>query len=149
MPPSFLVLSRANAAIYEPRGTEVCISISDPGDLPLPLSPRFKSVLRLTFSDIGEASRLHRPGDRLFGAEHAMQTIEFIARWHDVEQIVIHCTAGMSRSPGLALGICELQRWPVEELERAHPSWNRWVRKEFVRVGRTIGWQGMHDARGR
>ena len=66
-----------------------------------------------------------------------MRTIEFINHWQDVDQIVIHCTAGMSRSPGLALGICELRRWPIEELQRKHPSWNKWVQKEFVRVGRT------------
>src|SRR4029079_2036751 len=140
MPPSFLVLSRANAAVYEPRGTEVCISITDPGDVPIPLSPKFKAVLRLAFSDIGEATRLHRTGDRLFAAEHVTETLDFISRWRDVDQVVIHCTAGRSSSPGLSLGICQLRSWPAEELQRRHPSANRWVQKEFVRVGREIAW---------
>ena len=136
MPPRFLVLSRENAAAYEPVRTEVCISITDPRDLPVALSARFQAVLRLSFSDIGEATRLHRDSDVLFAPEHAARIMDFVRRWADVDQIVIHCTAGISRSPGVGLGICELQGWPVEELQRKHPAWNKWVRKELVRAGR-------------
>ena len=136
MPPTFLILSRDNAAAYEPGRKEVCISISDPSDLPVPFSPKFAAVLRLSFSDIGEATRLHRAGDVLFDAEHAKRTIEFIKRWNAVDQIVVHCRAGMSRSPAIALAICDLQHWPVEDLERRFPGWNKWVRREFGRVSR-------------
>src|SRR4029078_3276918 len=116
MPPSFLVLSRASAAVYEPRGTEVCISITDPGDVPIPLSPKFKAVLRLAFSDIGEATRLQLTGDSVSASEHVTATLDFISRWRDVDQVVIHCTAGMIRSPGRALGISQVRSCAAEEL---------------------------------
>lgn len=136
MPPGLLILSRAAVAAYEPKSREVCISISDPDDPPAPLSPKFAAVLRLAFSDIGQSPRLHRPGDVLFGTEHAIRVLDFIEQWGNTDHIVIHCTAGMSRSPGVALALCELQGWPIEELQGKHPTWNRWVRTELVRVGR-------------
>lgn len=140
MPPRLLVLSRQRAEAYEPGPSEVCISITAPHDSPALLSPKFKSVLRLTFSDIVGLTRIQRPWDVLFDAEHAARIIEFISRWRHADQIVVHCMAGLSRSPGVAMGICELQEWSVAELERDHPSWNTWVRQELVRTGKEIAW---------
>jgi hypothetical protein len=143
MPPRLLVLSRARAEAYEPRESEVCISITAPHDSPVRLSPKFKSVLRLTFSDTVGNTRTQFPWDVLFAAEHATHIIEFISRWRDVDQVVIHCMAGRSRSPGVALGICDLQGWPVQTLERERPLWNTWVRQELVRTGSGIAWPIM------
>jgi hypothetical protein len=61
--------------------------------------------------------------------------LEFLTRWPDVDRIVIHCVAGQGRSPAVAMGICELQGRPTEELEMRYPLWNTWVRSELVRVG--------------
>ncbi len=83
------------------------------------LSPRFKAILRVVFSDIEEHVPL--PAHRLFAVEHAKSIVEFLRKWRDVDQIVVHCTAGMSRSPAVALGIGELQGWPMEALEKQHP----------------------------
>lgn len=140
MPPRFLVLSRDRATAYEPRRSEVCISITSPHDLPARLSPKFRAVLRLTFSDIVNNPQVQRPWDVPFAAEHAAEIIAFISRWRDVDQIVVHCMAGMSRSPAVALGICDLQGWAAQELERRHPMWNTWVRGELQRVGDAIAW---------
>ena len=140
MPPRFLVLSRDRATAYEPRRSEVCISITSPHDLPARLSPKFKAVLRLTFSDIVNNPRVQRPWDVPFDAEHAGEIVAFISRWRDVDQIVVHCMAGRSRSPAVALGICDLQGWAAQELEQRHPLWNTWVRGELQRVGDTIAW---------
>jgi predicted protein tyrosine phosphatase len=53
--------------------------------------------------------------------------------------MVIHCQAGLSRSPGIALGLCEVFSWgSVTELEQKHSMANAWVRKELVRVGREL-----------
>jgi hypothetical protein len=41
MPPRLVVLSRERAEVYEPRRSEVCISITAPHDSPARLSPRF------------------------------------------------------------------------------------------------------------
>lgn len=146
MPPRLLVLSRQRAEAYEPQRSEVCISITAPHDSPARLSQKFKSVLRLTFSDIIGGTRIQFPWDVPFASEHATHIIGFISRWRHVDQIVVHCMAGISRSPGLALGICELQEWSVEALERAHPLWNTWVRQELVRTGTEIAWPITHPS---
>jgi len=123
--PAFVVLSREDAERYEPREREICISIADPDAEPAHLSTGFAAVLRLHFTDIIEQGE---PSDVLFSEEHARAIREFIDAWPDATRIVVHCHAGVSRSPGVALGLCDIQGWATAELERSHPGWNRLVR---------------------
>jgi predicted protein tyrosine phosphatase len=120
------VLSREAAERYQPQGLEVCISIADPDMPPALVSPRFAAVLRLAFSDIVAAET---PADVLFAPEHAEAVVEFVDRWRHAERLVVHCHVGVSRSPGVALGLCDRYGWPAAELERGYPSWNRRVRQ--------------------
>ena len=120
-----MVLSREDAETYEPQGREVCISISDPEADPARISPRFAAILRLSFNDITE---MGEPTDILFGREHAAAITKFIDGWPSAERVVLHCNMGVSRSPGVALGLCDLRGWATAELERSHPGWNRLVR---------------------
>jgi hypothetical protein len=129
-----VILSLARAERYEPHGTEVCISITDTKAPPASLSSAFQAVLRLGFTDIAEPSPL--AWHVLFAAEHARAILDFIADWTHADRIVIHCVGGLSRSPAVGMGICELQGWPPEVLEADYPLWNKWVRSELVRVGR-------------
>ena len=138
MPPRLLVLSRDAAEAYEPVQCEVCISIGDPLHLPVALSPKFTAVLRLNFSDITEDIR--HPTSRRFAAHDAKHIIEFISRWRDVDQIVVHCRAGLSRSPGVAMAISELHGSPLEELGKQYPLANTWVRDLVVKIGNEIAW---------
>jgi predicted protein tyrosine phosphatase len=132
------ILSRIKAEAYEPSGREVCISIRDLDDAEATLSARFVAVLRLAFSDIDEPSA--DPSEVPFHEDHAKQVTDFVGRWMDVDRIVVHCLAGQSRSPGIALGLCELFSWETGDLEERYPYWNPWVRRELVRVGcATIG----------
>lgn len=126
------VLSREAAERYEPCGVEVCISIGDPLAEPAQLSRAFAAVLRLTFNDIVAAPAAE---DVLFAAEHAGDVFRFVEQWPHVERIVVHCQAGVSRSPGVALGLCDSFGWPVAELEGAFPSWNRLVRSVIAQHG--------------
>jgi len=73
--------------------------------------------------------------DILFAPEHARAILDFIADWVHADRIVIHCMAGLSRSPAVGMGICELQGWPLEKMEADYPLWNPWVRSELVRIG--------------
>lgn len=124
--PQLVVLSREDAESYEPSGSrEVCISISDPDAEPARVSPKFASVLRLYFNDITERGE---PTDILFAPEHAQSITRFIDGWPSAERIVVHCNMGVSRSPGVALGLCDLRGWATAKLERSHPGWNRLVR---------------------
>ena len=135
--PEIVILSERDALAYEPAGREVCISVTDPDkDTPL-LSPRFLSVLRLAFSDLIEPSGLE--SDIIFNDRHAKAVVTFAHQWRDAERVVIHCHAGLSRSPGIAIGLCELFSWgPAGEIEQQHPMWNRRVRREVVRAGREV-----------
>jgi predicted protein tyrosine phosphatase len=123
--PEFVVLSREDAERYEPREREICISIADPDADPAQLSNDFTAVLRLSFTDIIEQGE---PSDVLFSEDHARTIREFIDAWPDATRIVVHCHAGVSRSPGVALGLCDIRGWATAELERSHPGWNRLVR---------------------
>lgn len=123
------ILSREAVERYEPQGVEICISITDPAAPPAELSPGFAGILRLAFSDI---VALESPADVLFAPAHAAAIVEFVERWQDAERLVVHCQVGVSRSPGVALGLCDRFGWPVALLEESHPFWNRWVRRVLV-----------------
>lgn len=123
--PEFVVLSREDAEQYEPRGSEICISISDPDAPAARVSSRFAAILRLNFNDVTERGE---PSDILFAENHAREIREFLDKWPSAERVVVHCNAGVSRSPGVALGLCDLRGWATAELERSHPGWNRLVR---------------------
>jgi len=125
-----LVLSREAAEQYAPPGAEVCISISDPRAASAHLSLAFVAVLRLAFNDIVANPAAE---DVLFAPEHARDVLRFVEQWQHVDRILIHCNAGVSRSPGVALGLCDAFGWPVAELEGAFPSWNRLVRSVIAR----------------
>lgn len=82
-------------------------------------------MLRLNFDDLMERGE---PSDILFAEDHAREIREFLAAWPNAERVMVHCNAGVSRSPGVALGLCDLRGWATAALERSHPGWNRLVR---------------------
>jgi len=129
--PELVVLSLANAEAYDPAGVEICISIVDPESAAPQLSPKFAAVLPLRFTDIT------KPGtaefDILFDATHAAAILDFITAWPTAERIVVHCMAGVSRSAGVALGLCDIHGWPTDTLETEKPLFNTWVRAELGR----------------
>jgi predicted protein tyrosine phosphatase len=123
--PDLVVLSREDAESYEPGPNEICISISDPDAPPADVSPRFAAVLRLNFDDVTEQ---RASSDILFATDMARAIVDFVDVWPDVDRLVVHCNMGVSRSPGIALGLCDAHGWATAELERSHPGWNRLVR---------------------
>ena len=133
--PEVVILSQTRAESYIPSGDEVCISVTDPGKLPARLSDRFAAILRLCFTDITEPTGLE--SDVLFTDDHAREIVTFVRGWREADRIVVHCRAGLSRSPGIAIGLCELFGWSsVADLEKEHAMCNRFVRRELVRAGR-------------
>jgi hypothetical protein len=135
-PVDLQVFSVSRAIAYTPSGREVCISIANPGVSATVLSAKFADVLRVSFSDSVAPSPF--PFDRLFDTGHARAIVEFVARWADVDRIVVHCVGGVSRSPAVALAIAELLGQPTDALERRFPMWNTWVRQELVKAGRAF-----------
>ncbi len=135
--PEVLVLSQTRAETYVPSGREVCISVTDPGKLPARLSDRFAAVLRLVFTDITEP--IDHPEYVLFDGNHAGEIVRFARKWRHVDRVVVHCRAGLSRSPGIAIGLTELFSWgAVDHLLKEHSLCNHWVRRELTRVGREV-----------
>ena len=103
MLPEVIWMSEASAEAYEPGEREVCISIRDPA-APLPaLSPQFLAVLSLEFDDDPEPGWEERR--RSITDAQADQVIEFVERHLAARRIVVHCLAGISRSPSLAAGL--------------------------------------------
>jgi predicted protein tyrosine phosphatase len=123
--PELVVLSREDAEYYEPGPNEICISISDPDAPPADVSSGFAAVLRLNFDDVTERNQ---QSDILFAADHARAIVDFVDAWPDVDRLIVHCNMGVSRSPGVALGLCDANGWATAALERSHPGWNRLVR---------------------
>ena len=135
--PQIVILSRKDAVRYEPSDREVCISITDFDDhAPPVLSGRFISVLRLAFSDIDEPDA--DPTTLLFNDTHAKAILRFVQQWKDADRLVIHCMAGQSRSPGVAIALCELFSWTLDDIEERYPWANPRVRQVLVRVGRDV-----------
>jgi predicted protein tyrosine phosphatase len=133
--PELLILSRRNVEAYEPEGIEICISISDPDLNEAHLSENFAAVLRLAFFDLlapitGQSI--------VFNAEHADAVVRFVAAWPQADRIVVHCGAGLSRSPGVALGLCDRAGWPTDDLERRYPLWNTLVRSVLAARPRLV-----------
>ena len=106
--PELVVLSREEAERYEPSLKEICISISDPDAEPADVSARFVAVLRLNFDDVTQRGE---PSDILFAQDHAGAITEFLDNWPDAERVMVHCNMGVSRSPGVALGLCDARGW--------------------------------------
>jgi hypothetical protein len=120
------IFSRDAVERYEPEGVEICISITDPAAPAAELSPGFAAVLRLAFSDI---VAVESSEDVLFAPDHASAIVGFVEKWQHADRLVVHCQVGVSRSPGVALGICDGFGWPATALEESYPFWNRWVRQ--------------------
>ncbi len=141
--PEFLILRRTAAASYAPSGVEVCISISNPDAPDLVLSPDFRDVLRLRFDDVDQRD----VGSGYFvdfNEAHARDILAFVDRWQTVDRIVVHCLAGLSRSPAVAIGLCEVFGWPLGSLETDYALTNKWIRAELVRVGHQVAEERRH-----
>jgi len=62
-------------------------------------------------NDDGSVNSLKEVGDIIIpmNETHAKRIIEFVMKWKDkVNNFIIHCEAGMSRSPGVALALSEI-----------------------------------------
>lgn len=115
----------------------ISITSSPDDQARLPASPQCRGVLRLVFPDLDAPS----PGmpSPLFGVEHARAIWDFVERRpDDVERIVLHCDAGVSRSPAVAAAIAKCLTGDDAELFRRY--------RPNMRVYRTL-LEVWHDRR--
>ena len=106
---NFIAMSRTQAKRYTyKQNTEdyIIISISEPNEK----SPKFnrtshlKDVLYLYFEDISETSETHVT----MSNQDAIDILEFIDRYKNVNNIIIHCLAGVSRSVSVKCALEEI-----------------------------------------
>lgn len=67
-------------------------------------NPLCRDTLRLAFVDADEPSATY-PEDRLFSAADAASIWSFVLRHRDVERIIVHCDAGVSRSAAVGAAL--------------------------------------------
>ena len=102
-----VVLSRRKAEEFTSDIPWACISIRDPEDDSLPKINRCQLVdcLYLNFHD----SIIADSDIKLFNENHADQILDFVLRvWDKIDRLVIHCYAGVARSPAVAAIISKL-----------------------------------------
>jgi len=73
-----------------------------------------RDVLKLRFHDVdgnGNVNSLVKTGDTILPIDDTMaqQIIDFSQKHIDIKNIVIHCEAGISRSPGIAMALSEIR----------------------------------------
>lgn len=103
-----LIMPRKDAEAHAPDGREVCISITSPGDGLADLSSHFRDVLRVSFHDLAGFQRAdgsYPPGAVQSDEAMADEIAAFALRNRDADRIVVHCTAGISRSVAVGLAI--------------------------------------------
>lgn len=106
--------------------------VTDVGENPILHSENRVGLLNMSFEDI-EFPRPTTPPELIFDTAKAKQILDFVAEmWPKVECFLIHCHAGMSRSPAVAAAI--------EHIYHGNGSDNYWFKTKTpnMSVYRTI-----------
>lgn len=116
----------------------VIVSISEPGmaEASIKGCGKVEEILRLEFHDTGEDNKLVGYGGdeepqvlQPMTMEQGLQVVDFVEKWKDkVDWIYVHCHAGLSRSPGAAVAICQILRqrssqFYVGKFPNRHVAW--------------------------
>jgi hypothetical protein len=144
-----VVLSRSLAEEFQCDKPWACISIADyqmpsenvvkafeesgkiyAGDMPKISNVNRKAILTLKFDDI----EFDRPGKKQIDSNQAEQIFSFVQNiWDDIELLMIHCNAGISRSSAVAKVISEFYQPDVvgvfDQLYQPNPIVQKVVRE--------------------
>ena len=118
---------RADAENWKPDDNSVAISISELGSGPARLSGEWFDVLRLQFQDWdsmpwpdGTARRF--PKDAILMTEAQAAQVALFARVHRGRNILVHCSAGVSRSGGIVEALLDAFPEYYDEGQRRFPN---------------------------
>lgn len=105
----FVYSRRALEAVRPHEVAHIVISVtSAPDDIArLRHNDECRGVLRLSFPDADVASEQF-PEAVLFSAEHARAIWDFVLEHRDAARLVVHCDAGVSRSPAIAAAVARV-----------------------------------------
>ncbi len=100
----FEVRSAYNAALFRCDRPWAAISITTEGDFPVLSGGNRQGLLQLAFADTADSDR-----PDAFTTVLATELLDFVAEvWDRVEVLLIHCEAGLSRSPGVAASLSQI-----------------------------------------
>lgn len=111
-----------NTITGHPKNKIITISIYSSGDSPADIKCSEK-ICRLNFDDVSSDSV---PGTIPFSKDHADQIIDFMNKNLAAEYLLVHCDAGVSRSPAVASAIAEFY-FDDCEFYKHYPCYNRMV----------------------
>lgn len=86
--------------------------------------PEFAAELQMRFPDIEDSEYTTHATQLLPIQEyHAKSIIEFVQKYKDADCLIVHCDAGYSRSPAIALAVCDIlqldeERTKLEDMVR-------------------------------
>lgn len=131
-----VVLSRSLAKEFQYDKQWACISIADAHldqEHPAISMKNRKGLLTLRFDDI----EFVRPGKKQIDSKQAEQIFDFVQEmWDDVELLMIHCNAGISRSSAIAKVISEFRQPDVthifDQLYQPNPIVQEVVRDRYT-----------------
>jgi predicted protein tyrosine phosphatase len=105
-----LVLPKSFAANFVCDKPWACISIgSEPGDWPKINKCQQVDILQIAFADINKPIE-DCPELILFSPQHAQQIWDFVDKvWDQVDLLMVHCLAGVCRSPAVAAAISQIK----------------------------------------
>ena len=111
-----IVLSRSEAKAFTCEVPWACISIAtESADLPKINKVQQVGLLQLVFADVDTQEKLTYLQEEvgikscLFNVQHANLVLDFIRDLKDkIEVLMVHCTAGVSRSPAVAAAITKI-----------------------------------------
>jgi predicted protein tyrosine phosphatase len=131
-----LVLSKSKAESFIHEQPWACISIHDSHDNPAKINKvQQVGILQLCFDDINQ------PCDdlKMFTEEQAIETLDFVKKvWDKVELLMIHCYAGICRSPAIAAMISKI--YYGDDLHfYQHYTPNSWVYQTIYQVAAKRG----------
>lgn len=99
------VCNRDKAESHKFLFPHLLISISCPNDKPkLPENKNRIATLSLEFHDLNEPYKEYK----LFSKEDAYKIFEFLRQNENIRNIVVHCDAGVSRSPAVAAALAKI-----------------------------------------
>lgn len=109
------MLGRREAKRLVPEVPYIVVSIANADGMHpvLAVSPNRRGLLQVGFDDVVPTRQEYYGSKRPMEADHAQEIRAFVeAHLDDVELIVVHCDAGMCRSPAIAAA---LWRWLENE----------------------------------
>jgi predicted protein tyrosine phosphatase len=105
-------MAHIEAVRFNPEncGRTAMIRVTSYEHIPLEHHEKYVETIRLHFYDVTDYEFQRCEVKKYFPISHhqAKQIVEFVLRNIDVDTMIVHCDAGISRSAAIALACCEL-----------------------------------------